>query len=781
MANPIISVIIPVYNMSGYLEQTIGSWVQQTLHNIEILLIDDASTDESLEILRKWEDKDKRIQVYHFTNNKSAWSARKLGIEQAAGKYIMFADADDTVLPETCEELLYEMEKHPVDILHFGADIINENNDLPESRIENMKKFLLPYYGRLEGKEIINACFKEGKYRFTLWNKMFSAELCKRAFLNQEEAILPKGQDKLAYFVIAYHASSYRGISSKPYYKYYFGRGGTGIAKLTKAQFERICSMALTADKLNEFLILKGTYKEYEDIARKFRNELFMDTMNQWTKNVDDEEKGAFFDIILKYWQPEEVVTYLSEINRTERIVLAKQLKSACSLKYDKHPVKTIATYYHSIVNGGLQRVLCSLIALWVEMGYKVVLITDFPADPNDYEIPKGVERVIIPDYRFIRRENYGERASVLAEIMRKYEIDLVVGHAWVLDILFWDQLLIKAMGAAYIVHCHSVFSLNFHNPWNEQCNIVAPYYLTDAVVTLSEVNSQFWKYFNDNVHTVINPFTERFEDWPLSSCEGHNILWIGRVSKEKCPFDTLDIMQEVIKSVPDTKLHFVGASKEEGYYESFVDEIKRRELEDAIVLHGFHKDVRPFYKGASVFLSTSQFEGYPLTFQESMMAGLPIVSYDLPYLTVVKGNEGVIAVRQRDTSGAARKLIELLSDYEKRKKIGMAGRNFVLQLENYDFEEKWKRIFSSIFEEHKKIVTEDEQIMMETLIAHYDIGIQTVWSLPSNQRDYICRKTVKAAILLVKGKDYLVEHGTVETIKKVVSKVRNHFHKDKN
>lgn len=780
MANPTISVIIPVYNMAEFLDQTIGSWVNQTLQDIELLLIDDASTDASLEILQKWEERDKRIRVYHFTDNKSAWSARKLGIEQATGKYIMFADADDTVLPETCKELLYEMEKDPVDILHFVADIVNEKNDLPESRIENMKKFLQPYLGRLEGSEVLTACFKEGKYRFTLWNKMFSAELCKRAFINQKEAVLPKGQDKLAYFVIAYHASSYRGISSKPYYKYYFGRGGTGIAKLTKAQFERICSMALTADQLNEFLLSKGTYKEYEDIAKKFRHELFMDAMNQWTKNVDDEEKGFFFDIVLKYWQPEEVVTYLSEVNKTAKIDLAKQLQTARSLKYDKHPVKTIATYYHSIVNGGLQRVLCSLIALWGKMGYKVILITDFPADPNDYEIPEGVERVIIPDYRLIRRENYGERASVLSEILRKYDIDLVVGHTWVLDIFFWDQLLIKAMGAAYIVHCHSVFSLNFHNPCNEQRNIVAPYYLTDAVVTLSEVNSQFWKYYNGNVHTVINPFTERLENWPLSSCEGHNILWIGRVSKEKCPFDTLDIMQEVIKSVPDAKLHIVGASKEEGYFESFIDEITRRELEDVIVLHGFHKDVRPFYKDAAVFLSTSQFEGYPLTFQESMMTGLPIVAYDLPYLTLVKGNEGVITVRQRDKLYAARKLIELLSDYEKRKKIGMAGRRFVLQFEDYDFEEKWNSIFNSIFEEHERLVTEDEQIMMETLIAHHDIGLQTVWSQPKNQRDYTWRKTVKVAILLVKGKDYIVEHGAIEAIKKAAGKVRNHFCKNK-
>ena len=63
---PIISIIIPVYNMEAYLEQTIGSLVNQTLHNIEILCIDDASTDNSLQILEDFKKRDKRVKVFCF-------------------------------------------------------------------------------------------------------------------------------------------------------------------------------------------------------------------------------------------------------------------------------------------------------------------------------------------------------------------------------------------------------------------------------------------------------------------------------------------------------------------------------------------------------------------------------------------------------------------------------------------------------------------------------------------------------------------------------------------
>lgn len=82
---PKFSVIMPVYNSAEYLEQTILSWMSQTLTEIELICIDDASTDNSLEILNQWADRDPRVQVHCFSENKSAYSARKLGIEKASG------------------------------------------------------------------------------------------------------------------------------------------------------------------------------------------------------------------------------------------------------------------------------------------------------------------------------------------------------------------------------------------------------------------------------------------------------------------------------------------------------------------------------------------------------------------------------------------------------------------------------------------------------------------------------------------------------------------------
>lgn len=94
--------------------------------------MDDASTDDSLSVLQKVAQQDPRVRVFAQKHNQSAWMARKVGVAAAKGKYLLFDDADDTVVECMCEELYAEMERNPVDILHFGTTIINECGCSPD-------------------------------------------------------------------------------------------------------------------------------------------------------------------------------------------------------------------------------------------------------------------------------------------------------------------------------------------------------------------------------------------------------------------------------------------------------------------------------------------------------------------------------------------------------------------------------------------------------------------------------------------------------------------------
>lgn len=104
-----ISVVIPVYNTKNYLEKCVNSVVSQSIQNLEVILVDDGSTDGSAELCDALSKKDARIMVVHKSNGGLS-SARNCGIEKATGKYITFLDSDDYVSPTAYEELLEVMD-----------------------------------------------------------------------------------------------------------------------------------------------------------------------------------------------------------------------------------------------------------------------------------------------------------------------------------------------------------------------------------------------------------------------------------------------------------------------------------------------------------------------------------------------------------------------------------------------------------------------------------------------------------------------------------------------
>ena len=116
MENPIISVIVPIYNVEKYIDRCITSLVNQTLKDIEIILVDDGSTDTSPSLCDKWATMDQRIKVIHKENG-GASSARNIGIENAIGRYIAFVDSDDYIELNMYKEMMEINRKYDCDIV----------------------------------------------------------------------------------------------------------------------------------------------------------------------------------------------------------------------------------------------------------------------------------------------------------------------------------------------------------------------------------------------------------------------------------------------------------------------------------------------------------------------------------------------------------------------------------------------------------------------------------------------------------------------------------------
>lgn len=115
LLDKIISIIIPCYNSSHYLDKCLKSLINQSYTNIEIVLVDNGSEDNSLEICKTYQLHDKRIKVYTETEGNQG-AARNLGIDKATGDYLMFVDSDDYVSSDFCQIALSSIEKYRSDI-----------------------------------------------------------------------------------------------------------------------------------------------------------------------------------------------------------------------------------------------------------------------------------------------------------------------------------------------------------------------------------------------------------------------------------------------------------------------------------------------------------------------------------------------------------------------------------------------------------------------------------------------------------------------------------------
>ncbi len=125
--NILISIIIPVYNSGFFLRKTIISVIEQSYKNWELILIDDCSSDNSMDIVTEFCKKDSRIKSFRLEKNSGAAKARNLGILKAKGEYIAFLDSDDNWHPQKLEKQLTFMQDNQINFSYTDYNIINES------------------------------------------------------------------------------------------------------------------------------------------------------------------------------------------------------------------------------------------------------------------------------------------------------------------------------------------------------------------------------------------------------------------------------------------------------------------------------------------------------------------------------------------------------------------------------------------------------------------------------------------------------------------------------
>lgn len=244
---PKFSIIIPVYNVENYLSFCLDSVVNQTMLDIEIICINDGSTDNSLEIIQKFAQKDNRIHIINKSNGGLS-SARNAGLAIASGEYILFVDSDDMLCENACDVLYREILENKADIIIFGTDIFPQGNNSKERKwLENNLEVERKYYKN----DSITALFAEKASKPFVWNECYRFEILKNNDITFDEEV-SYGEDMIFLFEIFPKAYNISYIPNK-LYKYRFSREGSLMARGREYKEWRIKAHLIIVEKIFDY------------------------------------------------------------------------------------------------------------------------------------------------------------------------------------------------------------------------------------------------------------------------------------------------------------------------------------------------------------------------------------------------------------------------------------------------------------------------------------------------------------------------------------------------
>lgn len=257
MKEKLVSIIIPVYNVEKYIDRCIVSVVNQTYENLEIILIDDGSTDMSAERCDAWKAKDARVQVIHKKNGGLS-DARNAGLANATGEYVLFVDSDDWISLNTVEGTVNAIEKYDADMVVFEYNTVYEDGRI-------VRQTSPDYETECFGVEkAIQLLLEDKKITSHVWRKLY-----KNSRIGKD--IFPVGKNFEDIFVMHQLFLSCRKIVYLNEAYYFYLQNSKGI-----------CGSRRLSDCKAHFEAVDFRYKELIELCPHLKKEL------EWSKLISD-------------------------------------------------------------------------------------------------------------------------------------------------------------------------------------------------------------------------------------------------------------------------------------------------------------------------------------------------------------------------------------------------------------------------------------------------------------------------------------------------------------
>ena len=284
MDSPKVSVIVRVFNREDLLGNCLESIENQSLKDIEIICVDDGSSDGSFDILKQFSSKDARFKIYQQENS-GAGSARNRGIEESCGEYILFVDSDDYIERETCEMLYEQASRLDCDLILFNS-MRHFPNDRNLSLIHFKKNDEINYQIRVFDYEYFRDRIFDGEYG-VIWNKLY-----KSSFIRDNNITFPNHK---IYNDVEFHIKTTllaKKISYVDGTFYHYNRSGHASLQTSFVKTSNAMVFFDVLYGLVDFLVEVDMFDEFR---KEFVNFTIFELRNK-LKSIDEDSKQEFFE-----------------------------------------------------------------------------------------------------------------------------------------------------------------------------------------------------------------------------------------------------------------------------------------------------------------------------------------------------------------------------------------------------------------------------------------------------------------------------------------------------
>ena len=521
---PKVSILIPVYNTAGYLPKCLASVQNQTLREIEIIAVNDASPDNAAEVLAEYAGKDNRIKIITHEKNGGILAARLSGIAAATGEYLIFLDADDYLDTDTARACYAKAKKTGADMIHFCFDVrIGHKKKTHFAR--NVEKRINPYKKALLGSEVFEGAFVKYLYSWNIAGKCIAAEVCRKA-----AAALPPGyyimaEDFCFYSMLAWFSTHYEPLFKRCYY-YGLDIGVSNYGQTDYRGFLRNCTVFSALKAVKTFLQSRDCFEKYRQAYEEQERRLLDDLLERWEQKLIRYDQVRGMEYMLENYPAEGFVRSLISSYSGQEETLAGLMGYQKKLMGNKSAgtVRHIGLYLEDKAAGSaLTKQLVRCAVEWKKAGWTVSIISH---EDTPMPQPEGIDLIQIPAAltgSSVRSQT--ARNGFWFALREKHGIDTVVHGAVEIPSSIFDLIAIKSAGlnliAAPISGIHSLADNSIGGFLVRMRSLQ----IADALAVLSKHDQSFYSSFGMRSVLISMP-AEKQESRKHAGRK--QLLWLG-------------------------------------------------------------------------------------------------------------------------------------------------------------------------------------------------------------------------------------------------------------